>query len=253
MSPGPLGRLIVVTDPTFVLIPGAGGRAWYWHRLVAELHKRGRAAVAVDLPADDDAAGLEEYADTVLDAARDIDDVVVVAQSLGGFTGPLVCARRPVRALVLLNAMVPRPGETPGDWWANTGHEDARRAAAAREGWSLDVLDSFLHDLPPQVRAEALAQGEPAQSSTPFIRPWPLQAWPDVPTWVLHGRDDRFFPVEFQRRIVAERLGLDVHEIPGGHLAALSRPTELASVLEAGLEPSFGTSLDKVRTDEYHG
>jgi hypothetical protein len=23
--------------PTFVLIPGAGGSAWYWHRLVPEL------------------------------------------------------------------------------------------------------------------------------------------------------------------------------------------------------------------------
>ncbi len=31
-------------DPscTFVLIPGAGGSAFYWYRLVAELDRRGR-------------------------------------------------------------------------------------------------------------------------------------------------------------------------------------------------------------------
>ncbi len=31
----------------------------------------------------------------------------------------------------------------------------------------------------------------------------------------------RFFPLEFQRRIVAERLGGQVQELPGGHLVAL--------------------------------
>jgi hypothetical protein len=37
---------------TYVLIPGAGGDAWYWHQLVPELRERGHEAVAVDLPAD---------------------------------------------------------------------------------------------------------------------------------------------------------------------------------------------------------
>lgn len=240
MSPAPPRRPTRVNRPTFVLIPGAGGRAWYWHRLVAELRARGRAALAVDLPAGDDDAGFEDYAAVVLDAAADLDDIVVVAQSLGGFTGPLVCAKRPVRDLVLLNAMVPRPGESGGQWWVNTGHDEARRAAAAREGWSLDLLGSFLHDLPPEVRAEAMAQGEPVQSGTPLGDPWPLPAWPDVPTRFVQGRDDRFFPVEFQRRVVAERLGIDVTEITGGHLVALSRPRDLADALDAVTSGRYG-------------
>ena len=70
-----------------------------------------------------------------------------------------------------------------------------------------------------------------AQSTRPFEDPWPLAAWPDVPTSVVSGRDDRFFPVEFQRRLAAERLGCTVDEIPGGHLVALSRPVELADYL----------------------
>jgi pimeloyl-ACP methyl ester carboxylesterase len=70
-----------------------------------------------------------------------------------------------------------------------------------------------------------------AQSGRPFEDPWPLPGWPDVPTRVLAGRDDRFFPIGFQRRVADERLGLPVDEVPGGHLVALSRPVELADRL----------------------
>jgi pimeloyl-ACP methyl ester carboxylesterase len=67
---------------------------------------------------------------------------------------------------------------------------------------------------------------------TPLDEPWPLPAWPDVPTRVLAGRQDRMFPLEFQRRIARERLGLDVDEIDGGHMVAMSNPGELADRLE---------------------
>ncbi len=53
---------------TFVLVPGAGGQAWYWHRVVPELQARGHEAIAVDLPAADDGAGFIEYADAVVAA-----------------------------------------------------------------------------------------------------------------------------------------------------------------------------------------
>ncbi|UQS25614.1 alpha/beta hydrolase [Amycolatopsis thermalba] len=140
---------------TFVLVPGAGGQAWYWHRLVPELTRRGHEAIAVDLPAEDDSAGLPEYTDVVVRAIGDRRNVVLVAQSMGGFTAPLVCERVPVSLLVLLNAMVPAPGETGGQWWAGTGYDQAHPE-------EMDVERDFLHDLPPDVRAEAIRQGEPA-------------------------------------------------------------------------------------------
>jgi pimeloyl-ACP methyl ester carboxylesterase len=52
----------------FVLIHGAGNSAWYWHLVEPELRKRGHDVVAMDLPCDDDSAGLAEYADTVVNA-----------------------------------------------------------------------------------------------------------------------------------------------------------------------------------------
>ncbi len=226
----------MTTPGAYVLIPGAGGAAWYWHLVAAELSERGHEVVPVDLPADDDTAGLAEYTDSIVDAVGQRIDLVLVAQSLGGFTAPLACQRLPVSLLVLVNAMIPRPGETAGQWWANTGQPQAQREKDVRDGRSADAsfdMDTyFLHDLPRHITDEAWAHDR-NQSDMPFGQPWPLTAWPDVPTRVLIGRDDRFFPAAFQRRIAQERLGIVPDEMPGGHLVALGHPQELADRLEA--------------------
>ena len=222
---------------THVLIPGAGGEAWYWHRVVDELARRGRLGLAVDLPAADDTAGLPKYVDAVIEAVGDRRPLILVAQSLGGFTAPIVCERIAVDQLVLVNAMIPAPGESGNEWWTNTRHEQARREQAATHGRALtsefDAVTDFFHDVPRDVVDEAMKRGEPAQSGTPMVEPWPLAAWPTVPTRVLAARDDRFFPLEFQRRVARERLGITPDELPGGHLVALSQPKELTDRLEA--------------------
>ena len=149
---------------TFVLVPGAGGAAWYWHRTVPLLERAGHEAIAIDLPGDDPTAGLPEYTRLVADAIGDRDDVVLVAQSLGGFTAPLVAAKVPLRGLVFVNAMIPSPGETPGAWWDNTGWLAARTAAAERGGYGTDFDPAvyFLHDVPPEVAAAGAAYQRPA-------------------------------------------------------------------------------------------
>jgi pimeloyl-ACP methyl ester carboxylesterase len=207
---------------TYVLIPGAGSDSWYWHLVVPRLEALGHDVVAVDLPCSDETADFERYTDVVVDAIGDRQDVILVAQSLGGFTAPLVCERRPVRLVVLVAAMVPRPGESAGDWWANTGHVFPD---------PFDPAEVFTHDLPADLAAEAEAHTAP-QAGRPFEDPWPLAAWPDVPTRFLLCRDDRFFPADFQRRVVQERLGFAPDEMGGGHLPALARPDELVSLLE---------------------
>jgi pimeloyl-ACP methyl ester carboxylesterase len=142
-----------------------------------------------------------------------------------------VAERVPTAQIVLVNPMVPAADEAPGQWWAATGQEQARIAYFHRIGLDRSVFDpieDFFHDVPDAVRQEAFSQPEPRQSDTPFGQTWPLQGWPDVPTRVVAGSDDRLFPLEFQRRVVRERLGLDVEVIPGGHLVALSQPDALA-------------------------
>src|SRR5262245_24847210 len=105
---------------TFVLIPGAGGDPWEWHRLAGELESRGHEAVAVRLPSGDEEAGWSEYAEAVVATIGERRGVVLVAQSLAGFSAPLVNERVSVALIVLLNAMIPLPGEKGGEWGANT-------------------------------------------------------------------------------------------------------------------------------------
>ena len=228
-----------MANVTFILIPGAGGSAWYWHLVEPKLRQLGHQVVSVSLPAADDQAGLPEYAAAAVRAMgnRDPRDMVVVAQSLGGFTAPLVCNQRQVALLVLLNAMIPKPGERPGEWWANTRHDEAKRQQNQRDGRPVDAqfdpFVDFFHDVPKSVLDEVLKQGEPRQSETVFASPCTFDRWPPVPTRVLIGRDDRFFPLDFQRRVALERLGISADVIPGGHLAALSQPEELVERLHA--------------------
>jgi pimeloyl-ACP methyl ester carboxylesterase len=222
---------------TYALIPGGGGDPWEWHRLIPELEARGHEVLAVRLPAENDSAGWSEYADAVTDAVGGRRPLILVAASMGGFTAPIVCARRAVDLLVLVNAMIPVPGETFNTWGSNTNSSDARRAYHASIGLSpADAEDDaviYYHDMPPELRAEAQARTWQGQSTTPLDEPWPLAAWPDTPTRVLAGRDDRMFPLDFQRRIARERLRLEIGEIDGGHMLALSHPRELADRLEA--------------------
>ena len=256
---------------TFVLLHGAGSDPWYWHLVVPQLRDRGHDVVTPTFPCDDDRAGLLEYVDAAVAAIADrshlvgdavepcpegataernrplVGDavepcpeggtaernrpLVLVAQSLAGFVAPLVCEQVPVDLMVLVAAMVPRPGESGAAWWTNTGHADARGRDA-----SDDPVVTFLHDMPADVASESAAHVR-AQSGAVFDLPWPLAAWPDVPTRFLLCRDDRFFPADFQRRVVRERLGIVPDEMGGGHLPALAHPRELADRLLAYAAP----------------
>lgn len=218
---------------TFAFIHGGGDVGWYWHLVERELRDLGHQTVAPDLPCDDDTAGLVDYVDAVVDAIGDRRDLIVVGQSYGGFTAPLVAARLPVDALVLVAAMIPAPREKPVDWWTNIGYGDAVRVQAERDGGLTgndDRFVAFYHDVP-RALAEKAMSNERAESETAYNQPWPLHAWPAVPTKFIVCTEDRFFPPTFMRRVVAERLGIVPDEIAASHCVALSRPRELANLL----------------------
>jgi pimeloyl-ACP methyl ester carboxylesterase len=219
-------RRMEVTMATFVLIHGGGDAGWYWHLVERELRQRGHDTLAPDLPCDDDSAGLAEYAGTVVKAIGGRRGLIVAAQSLGGFTAPLVAARVPVDMLVLVAGMIPAPGEAPDDWPTNTGFDEVMRRQAQRYAGQ----DLIYHDVPPALAEQARRKARD-QSETPGHAPWPLEAWPPVPTRFVLCTEDRFFPPEFMRRVVADRLGVVPDEMAAGHAVALSRPKELANLL----------------------
>jgi pimeloyl-ACP methyl ester carboxylesterase len=228
-----------MTPSTFVLVPGAGGDAFYWYRVVPLLHAAGHEAVAVDLPAGQDGAGLAEYADAIVRAMGDARDVVLVAQSMGAYSAPIAAASRGgVARIVLVAPMIPAPGEPADEFWRATGQDEARRAFALAEGRDpdapFDLHEMFLHDVPPDVAERLLAEGDSRDEGKSFEDPWPLDAWPPVPTSVVAGARDRLFPLEYMRRLARDRLGLEeTTVIDSGHLPALSRPEELVRAILA--------------------
>jgi pimeloyl-ACP methyl ester carboxylesterase len=220
---------------TFVLIHGAGDVGWHWHLVAAELRGRGHSVVAPDLPGDDESATLTDYADAVVDAVGGRTNLVVAGHSFGAFTAPLVADRLPVDVLALVAGMIPSPGESPDEWWQNTGYQAAVAEQAARDGGltgNADPYVSFYHDVPRGLAEKALSKERAHPSQASMVEPWPSDAWPDVPTRFVLCSEDRFFPPDFFRRLAEERLGIVPDEIAGGHCIALSRPKELADMLE---------------------
>jgi pimeloyl-ACP methyl ester carboxylesterase len=208
---------------TYALIHGGGDSGFYWRLLGPELRSRGHEVIAMDLPCEDESAGLAEYADTAAAAIGARAPVTVVAQSLGAFTAPLLCDRVPVELIVLIAGMVPLPGERGEEWPANTGYPGP-------DGKS--EIEIFYNDVPEEV-AKAAIERSRRQADAPGKEPWPLEAWPQVPTRYLLCLRDRMFPPQWMREVVRERLGIEPDEIDSGHCPALSRPHELAARLEA--------------------
>ncbi|WP_020663310.1 alpha/beta fold hydrolase [Amycolatopsis benzoatilytica] len=206
---------------TFALIHGGGGSGWDWHLVAARLSARGHGVVAPDLPIEDPQATQDDFADAVVTALGDARDVVVVGHSYGGFTAPLVADRVGARLLVFVAGMIPAPGEAPGEWWENVGFEFPGEMKAE---------EHFLHDLPSELAKENMRRGREPKSRD-YGLPWPGERLPDLPTKVLLFQDDRFFGADLQRRVARDRLGLVADEMPGSHLALLSRPDELADRL----------------------
>lgn len=219
---------------TFALIHGGGDVGWSWHLVAAALEAQGHEVVAPDLPASDDALTLEDYADAVVTAVGRRSGVVVVGHSFGGFTAPLVAARLDADVLVLLAGMIPAPGEPPERWWESTGYGAAVEEQAARDGGMTgndDPYVSFYHDVPRDLAADALSRERAHPSAAAMEAPWPLDAWPDIPTKFIVCTEDRFFPPRFLRRLAHERLGIEADEVVGGHCAMLSRPADIAELL----------------------
>ena len=228
---------------TFALVHGAWHGAWCWERLAPLLEARGRRTVAPDLPCDDSAATFDDYTDVVVRAlAGTDDDVVVVGHSLAGNTIPLVAARRPVRRLVYLCALIAAPGETfgdqvraePGMFVAGydrglTPPDDERRRvwvdyAVARETMFPDCAEAD---------AEAAFARLRPQASAPYRRPCSLDALPAVPSAYVVAAEDRIVSPAWGRRAALERLGVEPLELPGDHSPYLARPEALAELLDA--------------------
>lgn len=229
---------------TFGLVHGAWHGAWCWDLVAQELRRRGHRAVAVDLPTEDGAAGAEQYAETVIAAlGPDVDDLVLVGHSLGGLIVPVVAERlqqvgRPVRRMVFVAAVLPRPGRSsrqqqadepdrfmPGLGAGQLQHDDGST------GWQPSAAIATMYpDAPPSVAEWASLQLRRQQ--------WriadeitPLRKWPPAEVAMIACGADSVVNPDWVRRTARVRFGVQASVLPGDHAPFLARPGELVDLL----------------------
>jgi pimeloyl-ACP methyl ester carboxylesterase len=226
---------------TFALVHGGYHGAWCWEHLTPLLEQAGHDVVVMDLPLEDSAATFDTYADIVCEALdRCDDDVVLVGHSYAGNTIPLVAARRPLRHLVYLCAMIPDIGRSLADQLSdglemlNPAYEQGLSVPdeQLRQEWTdLDLARAVFYDDCSDQAAQAALNRLRAQSIYPAIQPCSLTKFPTVKTTYVVCSDDQMLRPEWSRRTARERIDAELIELPGGHSPFYSRPAVLADVL----------------------
>ena len=224
-----------------VLVHGSYHGAWCWERLTPLLEARGHRVVSMDLPISDPLAGLEAYADAVLAACTGMAEPVVVGHSMAGLVIPLVAGRRAVRRLIFLAAFLPQPGVSLAKQRASEPIDGTVPPSTAEwtdlgdDIWMVGpntATELFYPDAAPADAAWAVAQLRP-QSYRFMNEPSPLRAWPNVQSRSIVCRDDRAINPDWVRAAAHEHLGVEAVEIDGGHSPFVTRPAELAELLDS--------------------
>ena len=214
---------------TFALIHGAWGSGWHWASIPDRLRAAGHDVVAPDLPCDDVAATFDDYTQVVLDAIGEAEDVVVVGFSLGGQTAARVAVRRPVRELIYVAALVPHPGSTLIDQFAEPlMHREYIEGVELLEKGSrwadFDVYRRVGYDdtVPEEVVRERFRRLRP-QMNTPYLHPFDAEL---PPARYVLCTQDRMINVDYWRGAVDVTDELDC-----GHGPMAALPGELTEIL----------------------
>jgi pimeloyl-ACP methyl ester carboxylesterase len=225
---------------TFALVHGGWHDATCWDLVTPLLTQEGHDVVAMDLPCDEGMGTFDGYADAVCTALDGCDDdVMLVGHSLGGHTVPLVAARRPIRHLVYLCALVPEIGRSLAD---QLGDELAMLNPAYEKGvhldeqvrqvWvDIDIARAMLYNDCDEAAVEAAFKRLRPQAAHPATVPFSLTEFPSVRTTYIICAEDQILGGEWSRRIARDRLSADIVEIPGGHSPFYSRPSVLVDAL----------------------
>lgn len=201
----------------FALVHGGAHGRWCWEQVVPELQRRGHLAIAPDLPIEDDDANLDDWAATVIGQvpdSADADDIVLVGHSMAGLVLPVIAARRPLRRMVFLGAIVPAIGITPLeqhsrqpdmiliDGVADSFEHGELPAHGGDMSWER-ARHYFYQDVDEAVARRAWRRLR-RQSLAVLQRPFPLTFWPDVPATYIVMTDDHSVNPAWSRRYARE-------------------------------------------------
>ena len=226
---------------TFGLVHGAWHGAWCWENLGPELERLGHRVATVELPGDDPSASFSTYADVIVSAlAEEQGDLVLVGHSMAGLTIPVAAARLPVRRAVFLCALIADPGRSFADQLESEpemlmpGYDAGLSLdEQGRGSWSEfdEAWKVLFGDCDETLARSAFDRLRP-QARTPYGEPCPLESLPDVERSYIWCSDDHLVNPEWAPQAARDRLGIEPVQLPGSHSPFLSRPAQLARLLD---------------------
>ena len=222
---------------TFVLIHGGAHGAWCWEPLLPHLDGR---ALALDLPGragrpgDLETLAIRDFADAVVeDVLRaGLSRVVLVGHSMAGLTIPPVLERiaERVASVVFVSCVLPREGQSALDAIAIPEAERPRSPAdmlteeRAREMFCNDLDEAQTRFVLERLCPESVGvMNEPARGAGLRL--------PVPRSYVKLLRDQALAPEIQDESIRNAGPGCAVYELDAGHNAMISRPRELAAIL----------------------
>jgi hypothetical protein len=221
---------------TFVLVHGAWHGAWCWERVAPLLADAGHRVVTPTLAGLGERAGeasaavnLDTHIGDVVAALEGRSDVVLVAHSYAGFPASAAAEQAEIGRLVLLDAFIPRDGDTMAEHVGERG--DQYRAAAADDPHWLApappaaVLGVAEEDLP------WVDGGMTAQPVQTYLQPIALGgAIEAIERSYIWCTTPSLSTLDESRRRIAE-AGVPVTELACGHDAMIAAPDRLATLL----------------------
>ncbi len=219
--------------PNIVLVHGAWADGSCWSGVIERLQARDFQVQAPQFP-------LTSLADDVarLRQVLEFQDgpTIVAGHSYGGQIVTALGEEAPnVAGLVYIAAFGLDEGESLGALLAGGPPTPALAHLFTDSrgfGWLLedDFVDHFAADVEP-IRARAMWAVQQALALSAFDEVMDVPAWKSLPSWYLVARNDEAIPPDAERRF-AERMGATTVEIPSSHVAMVSRPAEVADLIE---------------------
>ena len=223
--------------PNIILVHGAWADGSCWGSVIERLEAEAFQVRAPQFP-------LSSLADDVarLRQVLDFQDgpTVVVGHSYGGQIMTALGTDAPnVVGLVYIAAFGLDEGESLGALLSQGPVTPALAHLFTDErgfGWLSedDFVNHFAADVDP-IRARVMYAVQQPLASSAFTDVMGVPAWKSLPSWYLVAQNDEAIPPDAERQFAA-RMGATTVEIPSSHVPMVSRPEEVADLIEKAAE-----------------